>query len=201
MIYVDGQTTSPYQNSSGNTKLDISCGAIIKKDERYCELEYSGSSNAVSFVMVKYLKDIKFSNNQIPLMNDFDGMIENLLCFQGNITFPEKVVFTLITPKIFKENPKSRLYGYKMSEYGYNDRHLKLNEFLRIIKKRKSYEEKRCEKDWVYPENIQDRMDKIQIRWLTFEEIFGLKDAELKNSDMTNISEAKDVWNVIKKHF
>jgi len=201
MIYVDGQTTNPYQNSSENTKLDISCGAIIKKDERYCELEYSGSSNAVSFVMVKYLKDIKFSKTQMPLMNNFDGMIENLLCFQGNRAFPEKIVFTLITPKIFKESPKSRLYGYKMCEYGYNDGVLKLNGLLEIIKKRKEHEEKRIEKNWMYPENIQDRIDKIQIRWVTFEEIFGMKDEEVKNSDMTNVTEAKYAWDVIKKHF
>ncbi|GAI40104.1 unnamed protein product, partial [marine sediment metagenome] len=33
---------------------------------------------------------------------------------------PEKTLFLMITPKLFKDNPTSRLYGYKFNEYKNN---------------------------------------------------------------------------------
>ena len=33
---------------------------------------------------------------------------------------PENSLFLLLTPKLFKENPKTRFYGYKFNDYKYN---------------------------------------------------------------------------------
>lgn len=42
------------------------------------------------------------------------------LCYPLNKRDPDKTLFLLITPKLFKENPSSRLYGYKFNEYQTN---------------------------------------------------------------------------------
>ena len=39
------------------------------------------------------------------------------LCDPLNKRNPKKSLFLLITPRIFKDNPASRLYGYKIREY------------------------------------------------------------------------------------
>jgi len=49
------------------------------------------------------------------------------LCYPLNKRDPEKTLFMLITPKLFKENPPSRLYGYKLSEYKNNPDSIKNN--------------------------------------------------------------------------
>lgn len=41
----------------------------------------------------------------------------NLLRFQSAGQYPEHLQFTLLTPKLFKEHRKARLYGYKMADY------------------------------------------------------------------------------------
>ena len=55
--------------------------------------------------------------NQIA--RNIDVMLEKNenLCEPLNKRDPEKTLFLLITPKLFKENPSSRLYGYKFNEY------------------------------------------------------------------------------------
>mgnify|MGYP007040052839 CR=1 FL=1 len=39
------------------------------------------------------------------------------LCYPLNKRDPDKKLFLLVTPKLFKDNPSSRLYGYKFNEY------------------------------------------------------------------------------------
>ena len=55
--------------------------------------------------------------NQIA--RNIDVMLEKNenLCDPLNKRDPEKTLFLLITPKLFKENPSNRLYGYKFNEY------------------------------------------------------------------------------------
>src|SRR5688500_3458894 len=57
-----------------------------------------------------------------PLRNQLTRVIENVLTFQAHGAFPERVFFTLLTPRLFKDNPGARLYAYKMREYKDRDR-------------------------------------------------------------------------------
>lgn len=71
------------------------------------------------FIEAKYLSDISYdvsydvSRNQIA--RNIDVMLENT---------DGRSLFLLLTPKYFKVNPHTRLYGYKMNDYMNN--HLKL---------------------------------------------------------------------------
>lgn len=55
--------------------------------------------------------------NQIA--RNIDVMLEEncALCPPLNQRDPDKTLFLLLTPEIFKKNPSSRLYGYKLNEY------------------------------------------------------------------------------------
>jgi len=74
----------------------------------------------------KVLSDTSFSvtydvrRNQ--LARNIDVMLEKneSLCPPLNKRDPEKTLFLLITPKLFKDNPATRLYGYKLNEYKTN---------------------------------------------------------------------------------
>jgi len=77
-------------------------------------------------VEAKVLSDISYQitydvmRNQIA--RSIDVMLEknDTLCDPLDKRNPEKALFLLITPKLFKDNPTGRLYGYKFNEYKNN---------------------------------------------------------------------------------
>ena len=74
-------------------------------------------------IEAKVLSDISISitydvvRNQIA--RNIDVMLESneRLCNPLDKRDPDKSLFLLLTPKLFKDNPTSRLYGYKIREY------------------------------------------------------------------------------------
>jgi len=74
-------------------------------------------------IEAKVLSDISIGitydvvRNQIA--RNVDVMLESneRLCDPLDKRAPNKSLFLLVTPKIFKDNPSSRLYGYKIREY------------------------------------------------------------------------------------
>jgi hypothetical protein len=74
-------------------------------------------------IEAKVLSDISISitydvvRNQIA--RNIDVMLESneRLCNPLDERDPDKSLFLLLTPKLFKDNPTSRLYGYKIREY------------------------------------------------------------------------------------
>jgi hypothetical protein len=82
------------------------------------------SKNGFSVIVeAKVLSDISISITYDSMRNqlarNIDVMLElnDNLCEPLNKRDPEKTLFLLITPELFKKNPKSRLYGYKINEY------------------------------------------------------------------------------------
>lgn len=74
-------------------------------------------------IEAKVLSDISAQITYDAMRNqiarNIDVMLEKNdgLCYPLNQRKPERTLFLLITPQIFKENPSSRLYGYKMNDY------------------------------------------------------------------------------------
>jgi len=85
----------------------------------------SGNGFAV-IIEAKVLSDISYQitydviRNQIA--RSIDVMLEknDTLCDPLDKRDPEKTLFLMIAPKLFKDNPTSRLYGYKFNEYKNN---------------------------------------------------------------------------------
>lgn len=85
------------------------------------------SKNGFAVVIeAKVLSDISYEITYDTMRNqiarNIDVMLEknNKLCHPLDKRDPEKTLFLLITPKLFKDNPSSRLYGYKFNEYKTN---------------------------------------------------------------------------------
>ena len=91
----------------------------------------------------------------------------NAFCFQCRGRYADRVYVALVTPKTFKRAPvKSRLYQYKFREYEVNRAHLLKDIYSCCIDTRHD------QKDWFYPANLTNRTDRLELSWLTYEELF-----------------------------
>ena len=110
-------------------------------------------------IEAKVLSDISISitydvvRNQIA--RNIDVMLEknDKLCDTLKKRDPNKSLFLLLTPKLFKDNPTSRLYGYKIREY--QDKNKGKDALLKDLPHRKE-------------EDLQDIPSRIG--WLTWED-------------------------------
>lgn len=109
--------------------------ALDKKGEIKNNIERSttvdailiNSKNGFSVIIeAKVLSDISidttYNSMRNQLARNIDVMLErnDNLCEPLKSRDPEKTLFLLITPELFRKNPKSRLYGYKFNEYKSN---------------------------------------------------------------------------------
>jgi len=168
--------------SEGNTRLDLAFGSIRLREDTQSGIEYDPNKKVswVCFVESKLFSDCSTDTTYCPLRNQIIRVIENLLCFQGNCQFPQKLFFTLLTPRLFEKQRKSRLYGYKMEEYE-NPGSIVNDISLSSIEQRK-------QADWHYPESLKDRVKRLDINWMTYEEIFE-KEYDLSELDLTKLRE------------
>lgn len=85
----------------------------------------SGNGFAVVFE-AKVLSDISLGVTYDTVRNQIartiDIMLENNkgLCHPLDKRDPDKTLFLLVTPRLFQDNPRSRLYGYKYNDYKNN---------------------------------------------------------------------------------
>jgi hypothetical protein len=167
-VWFEAQPLPPrkgYQGySEGNTKLDLAFGHILPRGKTAAGIKYGPHEPGswVCFVEAKCLSDCSTTVSYDPLRNQLARVIENLLCFQDNGKFPERIFFTLLTPRIFKENPNSRLYGYKMQEYEDKEKILEDIERCSI--------EKRDGGGFVYPD-MRQRLAQLRLNWVSYEDL------------------------------
>lgn len=66
--------------------------------------------------------EITYDTMRNQIVRNIDVMLDENkdLCPPLDKRDPEKTLFLLVTPKLFKNNPSSRLYGYKFREYKTN---------------------------------------------------------------------------------
>lgn len=136
-------------------------------DSAYGKVNLEGATNVDAILLnskngfavlieAKVLSDISyeitFDTMRNQIIRNIDVMLEEneKLCYPLNKRDPDKTLFLLLTPKLFKDNPSSRLYGYKFNEYKTNPASLSAD-----LPHRKN-----C--DW---QNISSRLG-----WLTWED-------------------------------
>ncbi len=178
----------PPRHNEGNTNLDFAFGAITNRatgeKESTLGIEYDSNSgySDITFCEMKWYSDISKSVTHHQQRNQLARVIENALTFQdANGNRPSCCTVTLVTPAVFKQEPKSRLYHYKYNEYrspdgGVNAEAL-IAEFDRCDQ---AMEPRRDTKGWNYPDSIEHRLSTLRLNWVTFEHlIFGLPDNPL----------------------
>lgn len=110
----------PYILDSAHNKT------ILEKPTIVDALLLNQENGFAAIIEAKVLSDISHSvvydiiRNQIA--RNIDVMLENnnSLCDPLNMRDPNKTLFLIITPKIFKDFPTTRLYGYKFYDYTEN---------------------------------------------------------------------------------
>ncbi|MEM9478591.1 MAG: hypothetical protein AAGA58_02900 [Verrucomicrobiota bacterium] len=174
----------PPRMKEGNTNLDLAWGGIkmrgISKERGGLGIEYDPrASEEIIFCEMKWYSDISKNVTHDQRRNQLARVIENALTFQCDGAFPERCVVTLITPKAFVgQSPKSRLYQYKFEEY--------LSSFSNIVAEFENCSDtmpRRQQSDWNYPESIQDRLKRLTLYHISFEELFeALPPSELRSN-------------------
>jgi len=107
------------KNLEGPTHVDA---ILLNKDNGFAVVI---EAKVLSDISCQITYDV--SRNQIA--RNIDVMLEENddLCPPLNYRDPDKTFFLLLTPRLFKNNPSSRLYGYKMEEYKKNSESLKFD--------------------------------------------------------------------------
>ena len=191
-------------DTEGNTHLDLAFGHLEKRGKTESGIMYSKpdkENSKVCFIEAKFLSDLSTGTSHDKCRNQMTRVIENLLCFQGfqddSVKFPDDICFTLLTPRTFKLNPKSRLYGYKFLEYSndlitsnslieYDINQLNIEKRFDVNKKNK----------WKYP-ILSERLKALRLNWATYEDIF---EVFLKRSiDLLNNDKRKSTFDELTK--
>jgi len=176
-VWYESQPIPPRERT-GNTHLDLSFGGIKGRSGTASGIEYDLDAESwVCFVEGKLFSDCSTRVRHDPLRNQLVRVIENLLGFQKDGDFPDELYFTLLTPKLFRENKRSKLYGYKMQEYQDEENILRDIRSCRL--------EKRSRENWEYPE-IEERLGQLKLGWITYEEILGVE-YRLGELDVTDL--------------
>ncbi len=116
------------------------------------------STNGFAVIFeAKVLSDISYEVTYDTMRNQIariiDVMLErnDKLCYPLNKRDPEKTLFLLLTPKIFKENYTSRLYGYKYYDY--------------------KQKPESIGKDLPHRKNVNWREIALKLGWITWEDL------------------------------
>ena len=181
----------------GNTVLDIAFGHVVPRALRAGDsatpqntlagIAYGAHANNswVCFVEAKYLSDCGCKVTHDPLRNQLTRVIENLLCFQTDGQMPSRLYFALLTPRVFRDNPTARLYGYKMRDYADRDAIKTDIEACPLLR--------RTTRGYTFPDTTPRIGALVALRWVTFEDV--LKQAGL-GEELDVVSHATELGHI-----
>ena len=158
----------PPRNGEGSTHVDLAIGSITGRGSSRSGINLRrGSQPWICFCEMKWRSDISLSVKYDPGRNQLARVIENALCFQGEDGYSDEIHVALVTPAIFKgPDGNHKVYQGLFREYE-SDR-ARLRQDLDACRL-----EKRNRPDWKYPQDIAGRVDRLNLRWPTYEELFA----------------------------
>jgi len=190
-VWFEAQPASPRKGTrgqtEGNTRLDMAFGSVAQRGSTGAGIAYGAhrEDSWACFVESKCFSDVSSTVSYDPRRNQLTRVIENALCFRGQGGAPAKLFITLLTPRVFMEDPfgrRSRLYGYKMDEYKGDPSAIR-----RDIDG--------CSIDWrVKGLNLDEAISRLHLNWVSFEDLLepqlgtGL-DITRNPSQVTNLAD------------
>lgn len=158
----------PALKREGNTHVDLALGTIARRDRTESGIELANvKSSWVCFCEMKWCADISPDVRHFMHRNQLLRVIENALCFQKNGHCADQVFVTLVTPAQLRNAPlKSRLYHYKYEEYSTDKRAI-----LWDLMAASRTDERRHEPGWFYPGSLPERVERLTLRWVTYEDL------------------------------
>jgi hypothetical protein len=171
--------------SERNSNIDLIAGSIARRDKTGSGVQYR-PGGPVCLVEAKWKSDIAGYTRHDPQRNQLARVIETAVTLQYHAKgskdeglpkpdpggradrFPGDVYVTLLTPRAFKVEgpPASRFYAYKYFEYtGPAGKAAMKAEVESPVAIRREGD------GWLYP-NIEQRLEKVRLRWVTFEDLY-----------------------------
>lgn len=191
-IWFESQPVSPRKDRQGhtekNTHLDIAFGSIASRpklgskqlSKSGIQYDHQNDDGWVCFVEGKYDSELSKQTKYDSSKNQLTRVVENALCFQGGGCFPKKLYVALLTPKAYLHDCKKNYYK-KLKEYEKPENILKDIESSQI-------QRRPPQKDWKYPDNIEERIKLLTINWITYEDIIG-REFKISDLDLTNLND------------
>lgn len=183
------------QSSEGNSNIDLIAGSIARRGETESGVQY-WPVGPVCLLEAKWKSDIAGYTSHDPHRNQLARVIETAVTLQYHAAdknglkndstefgaMPNDVYVTLLTPATFKASAFSwsRFYAYKFHEY---DEHREA--LLSDIQRQDEFGvKKRTTEGWKYPEKeIRSRLEKVQLRWVTYEDLLAaMPDTEFRSA-------------------
>ena len=148
--------------------MDLALGAITRRDKTDEGIELAKLKLTwVCFCEMKWCADISPDVKHFVHRNQLLRVIENALCFQKNGHCADQVFVTLVTPAHLRNAPvKSRLYHYKYEEYSTDKRAI-----LWDLMGASRMDERRHEPGWFYPSSLPERVERLTLRWVTYDDL------------------------------
>lgn len=153
----------PSRMYEGNSQIDLAIGHLQKRMGTKHGVQPKGG-DWICFAESKWRSDIDCRTTGEESRNQLCRIMENgLMACDDRGIYPQRVYVTLITPKCFKEHPKTRLFGYKyLDYYGNKDFLQKDIELCRFLLRRGD------------KEILTSRVNALSLNWVTFEDLFDL---------------------------
>jgi len=158
--------TAP-RKKEGKSHIDLAIGNIVLRKGTESGIELDVSENSwVCFCEMKWRSDISYRVTYDINRNQLARVIETALCFQKAGTYAQEVYVNLVTPELFiGPSGKSRLYQYKFNDYQSDSSTLLYDLEQCILEINK-------QSDWVYPENMAQRIRSLKLIWCSYDELF-----------------------------
>ena len=175
----------PPRKKEGNTHLDLALGTIRCREGTDGGIELDDVSEPwICFCEAKLFSDLSHGVTHDPHRNQLARVAENALCFQRGGRYASRIYVALVTPKAFRFAPVlSRLYQYKFREYQTNRWDLiKDLDLCGMVKRDEP-------PDWRYPSNVADRVKRLELRWITYEELFENLPCSVISEDLKKFQE------------
>ena len=158
----------PPRDDEGPTHVDLAIGSISRRGSSRSGINLGhGPRPWICFCEMKWLSDISLSVTYDPDRNQLARVIENALCFQDQGRYSDKVYVALVTPATFKR-PDSEFRAYQGIFQEYESDRARLGHDLDTCRL-----EKRDRADWKYPVGTGDRIEGLNLKWPTYEELFS----------------------------
>jgi len=160
----------PPRYREGTSYIDLAVGDIAGRPETRSGIRLAEGGKWACFTELKWYSDLSLDVVHDVSRNQMARVIENVVCLQGGGEAVRTPFFTLVTPRIFDTRlagPRSRLYQYKFHEYQ-GDRHGLLTDINlanpQLPPRNGAY--------WHYPYDLQQRLEWLQINWVTYDALF-----------------------------
>ena len=174
----------PPRNEEGRTRVDLAIGSITGRGSSRSGINLRrGPQPWICFCEMKWRSDIRLCVTHDPDRNQLARVIENALCFQGEGGYSDEVHVALVTPAIFKGPDGNRkVYQGLFREYESNRARLRQDlDACRLAKMNRP--------DWKYPQDIAERVERLKLRWPTYEELFAGIPASTISEDLQRFRE------------